>query len=75
MLTITGKTREVQTRLQQASQEELASLLASLIIELNKLYLVHSLGKLEQSSLIKKNRRAIATVRTLLRKKYNVHST
>jgi ribosomal protein L29 len=70
-MTLTGKSKEVRSQLHAASKPELMQLLTSLVVELNKLYLVHSLDKLKQTSLIKKNRRLIATVRTLIRSNYN----
>jgi ribosomal protein L29 len=74
VITLTGKRKEVMTQLDMASKPDLTGLLTTLAAELNKLYLVHSLGKLKQTSLIKKNRRILAIVRTLLRKKYNAAS-
>ena len=75
MITIKGKRKEVMDQLNTASKPELIDLLASLAVELNKLYLVRSLDKLKQTSLIKKNRRIIAIVRTLLRNKYNAKNS
>lgn len=66
-MTLTGKHKEVLSQLRAATQPELMQLLTSLVGELNKLYLVHGLDKLKQTSLIKKNKRLIATVHTLLR--------
>ena len=67
MIDLQGKLKDVKKILASSSLEELQETLKSQVEELHKLYLVHKMEKLKDTSLLAKRRKNIAMIITALR--------
>ena len=71
MIDIQGKLKDVKKILASSSLEELQKTLKSQVEELHRLYLVHKMEKLKDTSLLAKRRKNIAMIITVLRTRKN----